>query len=234
MTRSEVLAVSVGRTRQFPWRGRHVTSAIAKSMVDEAVTIGPLGLTGDEQGDRLHHGGPDKAVLAYAGEHYTAWSEEVGPLDYPAFGENLTTIGLMEHDVVLGAVYRIGTAVLQVSQPRQPCYKLAVFHQRPDMAVLTQQTGRVGIYFRVLTPGTVRAGDSITLLSRPEHGITAAETHRILNIDRHDREAARRLLAHPDVLPARWQRTLRKRLDGVLDNQARRLYGSFARGNGPS
>lgn len=230
MTPGEVLAVSVGRTRQLPWRGRHVSSAIGKTPVNEAVSVGPLGLTGDEQADRVHHGGPDKAVLAYASEHYSAWCEQVGSLDYPAFGENLTTTGLLEHDVVLGAVYRIGTAVLQVSQPRQPCYKLAVFHQRPDMAVLTQQTGRTGVYFRVLQPGAVRAGDGITLISQPEHGITAGETHRVLNIDRHDREAARRLLAHPDVLPERWQRTLRKRLDGLLDDQSERLYGSAALG----
>lgn len=127
---------------------------------------------------------------------------------------------------MLGTVYRIGTAVLQATQPRQPCYKLAAFHEQPDLAVRTQQTGRTGIYFRVLQSGTVRAGDVITLVAQPNHGITAAEVHRVLNIDRADRMAARRLLAHPNVLPARWQRALQKRLAGDLDDHTERLYGA--------
>lgn len=182
-----------------------MTTAIAKSPTRDPVAVTRLGLIGDEQGDTVHHGGPDKAVLAYASEHYTAWSEQLGDLAYPAFGENLTTTGLLESTIVLGAVYQIGTTVLQVTQPRQPCYKLAAFHRRPDMAVRTQQTGRTGVYFRVLQPGTVCAGDAIALVSQPRHGITAAETHRVLNIDRLDRAAARRLLAHADVLPAHWR-----------------------------
>lgn len=225
-TPASVLTVSVGRANPVPWQGRTVTTAIAKTKTDEAVEVGNLGLAGDEQADRVHHGGPDKAVMVYPSEHYAAWVAERGLLEHPAFGENLTTTGLLEDDVVLGAVYRIGGTVLQVTQPRQPCYKLAVLHGRRDMAVLTQKTGRTGFYLRVLQPGTVRAGDRIALVSRPAHGITAAEVHRILNVDRSDDAAIRRVLAHPGVIPERWQRTLRKRLGGLDDNQNERLYGT--------
>jgi MOSC domain-containing protein YiiM len=221
-----VLAVSVGVRQTLPWRNRTVTTAIAKVPTAKAVEVGHTGLAGDEQGDRVHHGGPAKAVMVYPSEHYTAWGNDLGRSEFPAFGENLTTAGLLERDVVLGTVYRIGTVTLQVTQPRQPCYKLAAFHDRRDMAVLTQQTGRTGFYLRVLQPGQLRAGDPIEVISRPGHGITAAEVHRVLNLDRNDRAAARHLLAHPDVLPVPWQEKLHNRLTGELDDQSERLYGT--------
>ncbi|MFD7659584.1 MOSC domain-containing protein [Actinosynnema sp. NPDC059797] len=225
MNRGRVLVVSVGVVRPLPWHGRTVASGIAKVPVEGPVEVTRLGLAGDEQGDRKRHGGPDKAVLVYPGEHYRAWAPRLGDLTAPAFGENLTTSGVLEGDVVLGSVYAVGTAVLQVTQPRRPCFRLAAHHGVEDLAVLTQRSGRTGFYCRVLTPGHVTAGDRLDLLSRPGHGITAAEVHRVLNVDRADRAAARRLLDHPDVLPASWATLLGKRLDGHLDDQAERLHG---------
>ncbi|WP_308258421.1 MOSC domain-containing protein [Saccharothrix obliqua] len=222
----EVLVVSVGAARPLSWRGRTVVSGIRKAPVRGPVGITSLGLVGDEQGDRKHHGGPDKAVLVYPGEHYPAWAAQLGDLTAPTFGENLTTNGVLETDAVLGAVYAVGTAVLQVTQPRRPCYRLAVHHGVADMAVRTQRTGRTGFYCRVLRTGHVQAGDGVELLHRPRHGITAAEAHRVLNVDRADLAAARRLLDHPDVLPAAWARLLHDRLDGRLDDQTARLHGS--------
>ncbi|MGB3480917.1 MAG: MOSC domain-containing protein [Mycobacterium sp.] len=171
----QVLTVSTGRVRPLPWRGRAIETAIDKQPTCETVEVGHLGLAGDEQGDRKHHGGPDKAVLGYPAEHYSAWAEILGAVEPPAFGENLTTTGLLESDTVVGSVLLIGSVVLQVSQPRRPCYRLAAFHNHPELAVLTQQTGRTGIYFRVLQPGRLRAGDGIRLLSQPDHGITVAD-----------------------------------------------------------
>ncbi|BBZ32722.1 MOSC domain-containing protein [Mycolicibacterium confluentis] len=225
-----MLAVSVGRVQSLPWRGRVVSTAIAKASTSESVWVGRLGLAGDEQGDREHHGGLDKAVMAYSGEHYPAWSDALGPVSYPAFGENLTTFGLLESDAVIGAVYQVGTVLLQVTQPRRPCYKLSAFHgidkRAGDVAVEVQRSGRTGMYFRVLGPGRLRAGDRLHLLSRPRHGITAAEVHRVLNIDRTDRAGAGRLLEHPDVLPAAWRALLHRRLAGEHEEQAARLYGT--------
>ena len=226
MTDAQVLAVSVGHARPLQWRGRAITTAIAKAPTTEPVEVDQGGLAGDEQGDRVHHGGPDKAVMTYPSEHYAAWSSRLGQVSYPAFGENLTTAGLLEQATVLGSVYRVGTVVVQATQPRRPCYKLAALHGVPDMAVLTQSTGRTGIYFRVLEPGHLRVGDRIRLLSQPGHGITAAEVHRVLNIDRTDLAGARHLLAHPDVLPASWRQTLQKRFTDELDDHTERLYGT--------
>ncbi|WP_344679455.1 MOSC domain-containing protein [Saccharopolyspora taberi] len=189
------------------------------------VEVGELGLAGDEQGDTKHHGGPDKAVLLYPGEHYPVWAGEIGDLATPSFGENLTTRGVTEADVVVGSVYAVGSVVLQVTQPRRPCFKQAAFHGIEDMAVRAQRSGRTGFYCRVLRPGHLRAGDRLELLDRPEHGITAAELHRVMNIDRRDLPAARRLLEHSDALPDAWVGVLRKRLDGDLDDQEQRLHG---------
>ncbi|ANZ40261.1 sulfurase [Lentzea guizhouensis] len=225
MTDARVTVVSTGAVRQLPWHGRDVATAIAKTPTPEPVEVGLLGLAGDEQGDRENHGGPDKAVLLYPGEHYAAWAQEVGELPIPGFGENLTTSGLLETDVVLGAVYEIGTVVLQVSQPRRPCYKLAAHHGIGDMAVRTQRTGRTGFYCRVLRPGQLVRGAGVVLVTRPSHGITAAEVHRVVNLDRDDLDGARRLLDHAGVLPQSWAKMLHRRLDGRLDSQVERLHG---------
>ncbi|SDO32044.1 MOSC domain-containing protein [Lentzea jiangxiensis] len=225
MSKARVVVVSTGAVRQLPWRGRAVPTAIAKAPVEGRVDVGVLGLAGDEQGDRVHHGGRDKAVLLYASEHYASWADEVGVLDTPAFGENLTIAGLLESDLVIGSVHAVGTALLQVSQPRRPCFKLAAHHGVVDMAVRTQRTGRTGVYCRVLRPGDVGAGDGIVLVDQPSHGITAAEVHRVVNVDRDDAEAARHLLRHDGVLPESWVRLLSRRFDGVLEDQAARLHG---------
>ncbi|MGI5132868.1 MOSC domain-containing protein [Pseudonocardia sp. CA-107938] len=222
----KVLAVSVGTVRPLPWRGRALLSGIRKAPVDGPVDVTPLGLAGDEQGDRKHHGGPGRAVLLYPAEHYAAWAPLLGPLVWPAFGENLTTTGLLESDVVLGSVYTVGTVVLQTTQPRRPCHRLAAHHRVDDLAVHMQRTGRTGFYGRVLGAGHVEAGDRIALVQRPRHGITAAEAHRVLNVDRDDLPAARYLLDHADVLPDSWAALLRRRLDGHLDDQIARLHGN--------
>ncbi|RKT54293.1 MOSC domain-containing protein [Saccharothrix australiensis] len=225
MSGGRVSTVSVGVVRPLSWHGRTVVSGIGKRPVDGPVEVTRLGLAGDEQGDRKHHGGPDKAVLVYPDEHYREWARQLGELDRPAFGENLTTTGISEGDAVLGSVYAVGTAVLQVSRPRRPCYRLAAHHGVEDMAVRTQRSGRTGFYCRVLTPGHVAAGDRLEPLHVPRHGITAAEVHRVLNVDRADLAAARRLLDHAEVLPASWVAVLRTRLDGRLDDQGARLHG---------
>ncbi|WP_051791107.1 MOSC domain-containing protein [Amycolatopsis jejuensis] len=221
----QVRTVSTGPVVPLPWRGGTVLSGFRKTPVEGRVEVGKLGLAGDEQGDRKHHGGPHKAVLLYPAEHYPQWTDRLGDLTPPSFGENLTTTGIMETDAVMGALYVVGTVILQVTQPRRPCYKLAAYHGIPDLAVQTQRTGRTGIYCRVLRPGYVETGDGIELLHEPEHGITVAEVHRVINVDRHDLVAANRLLDHPEILPESWIRLLRTRLDGRLDDQTSRLHG---------
>lgn len=146
-------------------------SAFRKQRVEGAVQVGTLGLAGDEQADLRVHGGPEKAVYAYAAAHYAAWTDE-----YPehreqfvpgGFGENLTVAGMMERDLCVGDVHRIGSALLQVCQPRQPCFKLALFFADPRMLRAMVRSGRAGWYYQVVEGGEIRAGDEVQLDQRP-------------------------------------------------------------------
>lgn len=157
--------------RAVPFTRSGTASAIAKAPVEGPVHVGLEGLAGDEQGDRRAHGGPDKAVHVYAFEHYAAWLSELGDRSVlrarGAFGENLSTSGLTEASICLGDKVRIGGVLLEASQPRQPCWKLNDRFDVSDMARRVQRTLRAGWYFRVLEPGTLVAGDPVTLVDRP-------------------------------------------------------------------
>jgi MOSC domain-containing protein YiiM len=206
-----VRAVSSGTTATIPYGRRTMESAIIKTALPGRVPLTTLGIPGDEH--VYHdHGGPDMALLAYPYEHYAHW-REVG-LDLPdhgAFGENLTVTGLLEDDVHLGDVFAIGSATVQICQPRSPCYKLAARFGRKDLAVLFQDTGYIGYLIRVLTEGDIGAGDQMRLVERADHGITIAEAGRVLNTDRNDLEAARRVVA-VDALGSSVRRALEQRL----------------------
>lgn len=126
------------------------------------------GLEGDQQGDTRHHGGPEKAVHHYPREHYGAWREDGITAEAPGFGENISTLGMTEADICIGDVYQLGTSVLQISQGRQPCWRLNARFDRPDMAYLVQKTARTGWYYRVLVEGEITAGDPLHLTERPK------------------------------------------------------------------
>lgn len=162
-------AVLLGQARPYTRPGS--ISAIDKRATTGVVRIETLGLVGDEQGDPRVHGGPDKAVHHYPFDHYARWREDLGDLDRlkaaGAFGENLSSRGLTEDEVCLGDRFRIGTALLEVSQGRQPCWKLSDRFEVADMVRRVQDSGRTGWYYRVMEPGAVRAGDTMTLAARP-------------------------------------------------------------------
>src|SRR5690606_1145821 len=163
---ASLLAVLIGSA--VPYTRPGSMSGIAKRPVDATLDIGVSGLRGDEQGDLRVHGGPDKAVHHYPFDHYAAWRGELGAhalLDAAgAFGENFSTLGWTEQTVCIGDVVQAGTAVLEVSQGRQPCWKLNDRFDVPDMARRLQASGRTGWYYRVPEPGKVRVGDSLHLL----------------------------------------------------------------------
>jgi MOSC domain-containing protein YiiM len=155
-----------------PLGRRQVPSGIDKRPLAGRHGVGITGLAGDAQGDTKHHGGPEKALHHYALDHYTRWRAGhpgLGPrLARPgAFGENISTLGMTEADVCIGDTYRLGTALVQVSQGRQPCWRLNERFDNPAMARLVQETGRTGWYYRVLQEGSVAAGDVIRLVERP-------------------------------------------------------------------
>jgi MOSC domain-containing protein YiiM len=193
--------------------------------VDVPLRLGLTGLEGDAQADLRVHGGPDKAVCVYPTEHLAPWSERLGRRLAPAaFGENFSVTGLLESDVCLGDVYRVGTALVQVTQPRQPCYKLATRQGEPQFALWVQETGRTGYYFRCLEPGEVRPGDAITLVKRPAPGCTIAEANRLLHHDKRDGAGLERLLA-VEALSASLRRTFEEYLAGTPADPAIRLQG---------
>jgi len=161
-----VVSVNVSLPKTVEWQGRRVTTAIFKEPVEGRIRIRRTGLVGDRQADPSVHGGPLKAVYAYPSEHYPFWRRELGRTDLPwgSFGENLTTEGLSEETVRIGDRVRVGSAILTVTQPRLPCYKLGVRFGRLDMVRRFLASGRSGFYLAIVEPGDVAAGDPIEFL----------------------------------------------------------------------
>ncbi|MBY0576801.1 MAG: MOSC domain-containing protein [Gallionellaceae bacterium] len=214
--------------RALPYTRPGSWSAIAKQPVEGPVQVHREGLTGDEQGDRRVHGGPDKAVHLYATEHYPLWRGELGArpvLGAPgAFGENLSTQGVTEADVCLGDRLRIGGALLEVSQSRQPCWKLNDRFGVPDMALRVQQTLRTGWYCRVLEPGSLQAGDAITLIARPHPDWPLLRLIELLYHRPLDRELLTQVRDLP-LVPS-WRRMIETRLAcGEVESWAARIEG---------
>ena len=223
----QVLAVLRGPAVAFTRPGSR--SAIAKYAVAGPLAVGALGLEGDEQGDPRVHGGPDKAVHQYAQEHYPAWQSELGALAVlaapGAFGENLASSGMTEHDLCLGDQVRVGSVLLEVSQSRQPCWKLSDRFGVPDMARRVQQTGRTGWYYRVLQTGTLQAGDSFTLIERPWPQWSLARVIAVLYHQPFDAAVLRDLAALP--LTPSWRRLVEGRLArGAAEDWAARMEGT--------
>lgn len=165
-----VVSVNVSLPKTVEWRGRKVTTGIFKEPVEGLVRIRRTGLEGDRQADPSVHGGPMKAVYAYPSEHYPSWRRELErpDLGWGAFGENLTIEGLEEGQVHIGSRLRIGSAVLKVTQPRMPCYKLGIRFGRIDMVRRFLASGRSGFYLAVVEEGDVAAGDPIERLGIDE------------------------------------------------------------------
>jgi MOSC domain-containing protein YiiM len=160
---AQLVAVSVGRPREVEWQGEKVLTSIFKEQVAGRVRVGRLNIEGDEQSDLEVHGGEDKAVYAYPSEHYAFWREQLPGVALPwgVFGENLTVEGLLEDGVHVGDRFRIGTAEFVVTEPRMPCYKLALRLGRTDMVKRFMKSGRTGFYLAVLKEGETGAGDAI-------------------------------------------------------------------------
>jgi MOSC domain-containing protein YiiM len=207
---AHVRTVAVGRPRDVPGPrdGDTTRTAIGKEPVEGPVDVGPENLAGDEQADRVHHGGPDKSVYVYGEEDLAWWRDELGALDDLVFGQNLTTVGRDLREAVVGERWRIGTAEFRVAQPRTPCFKLGLRAGDPSLPRRFTAAVRPGVYLRVTTTGTLAAGDAVHVLEQPSHGLTVAEAFTILH---HQRDRAVRLLEAPE-LPADWHVWARERL----------------------
>ncbi|MCL1527241.1 MOSC domain-containing protein [Xanthomonas nasturtii] len=219
-------SVAIGSVRGFTRPGSH--SAIDKRAVQGAVQLGMEGLQGDAQGDRRVHGGPDKAIHHYPRDHYAAWRDELGAhglLDAAgAFGENLSSVGLTEAEVCLGDRFALGTAVVEVSQVRQPCWKLSDRFGVRELARRVQETGRTGWYYRVLQPGSVAAGDLLTLQARPHPQWTLSRLQQLLYARKVDVAAVTAVLQLP-LVPS-WRTLFERRLQrSEVESWSKRLDG---------
>ena len=205
----KIVSVNVGMPREVVWKGMRVQTAIFKEPVDGPVTISKLNLAGDKQADLTVHGGSEKAVYAYPAEHYEYWREELPDVAFSwgKFGENLTTEGLGEDTLCIADRLRVGSAVLMVTQPRMPCYKLALRFDRDDMIKRFLTSQRSGFYFSVVEEGEVRAGSEVEILSRDPHRVSVVDVVRLYLGQTRDPELLQRAM-NVSALPRNWKAEL--------------------------
>lgn len=202
-----ISSVNVGRPRTVEYRGGAVSTGIYKLPVEGPVRVEGVNLVGDDQADRRAHGGIDKAIYAYASEDYEWWSQQLGRVLPPGmFGENLTTRGIDVGGAVVGQRWRIGDVVLEVSQPRLPCFKLGIRMEDPGFPEVFSASLRPGSYLRIVEEGSLAAGDGVEVGPPPGHGLTVTDIARIYS---RDRAEAGRLLEAAE-LSDRWKRWARK------------------------
>ena len=202
-TRARVLSVNVGGAREFEYNGRPAKSAIWKSPVAGRTRAQGVNLDGDDQADRKAHGGPDKAVYAYAIEDVRWWEREIGrSLEHGEFGENLTTEGIEVNDALVGERWEIGTTVLEISEPRIPCWRLGVRMNDKMFPRRFTEALRPGPYLRIIVEGELGAGDEIRIVEKPDHNLTVRDVFRIYTRDRHE---VKRLLDIP-AMSESWRR----------------------------
>lgn len=208
-----LISINVGRPREVEWHGKTVRTSIFKEPVAGPVRVQKLGLAGDEQADLSVHGGADKAVYVYPSEHYSYWRDELSGLELPwgAFGENLTTEGLSEGSLHIGDRLGIGSGEFLVTQPRLPCFKLAIRFGRPDIVKRFLRSGRTGFYLAVLQEGSISPGDPIQVLSEAQPSLTVAEITRLYTADEAEQDSLRRA-SEVAALPESWREHFRNRL----------------------
>jgi MOSC domain-containing protein YiiM len=209
-----LVSVNVGRPRLVSWRGRVVSTGIFKGPVAGRVMLRRLNLDGDRQADLTVHGGRNKAVYVYPSEHYPRWRAELSrpDLSYASFGENFTTEGLDETRVNIGDEFRVGSARVVVTQPRQPCFKLGLRFGRADMVRLFHESRLSGFYLAVREEGEVGEGDALELVRRDEQNVTVADLYGLFSGDETSPDVLRRALL-VEALPDGWRKSLRGLLE---------------------
>ena len=223
LARGSLLSVNVGGIREFEFNGGPAISAIWKAPVTGRVAARGVNLEGDDQADRAAHGGPDKAVYAYAIEDLRWWAQELGQsLENGQLGENFTTEGIDVNGALVGERWEIGSAVFEVSEPRVPCWRLGVRMEDKLFPRRFTKAGLPGAYLRIVAEGDVGAGDEIRVVQRPEHDLTVGDVFRIFT---RDRDEATRLLSVPQ-LSSSWKRWAEVR----LEKSERRRAGPTAPG----
>lgn len=231
MKRLELVSIQIGLPRTLGAADaaepmdREWTTGFFKEPAEGSLWVTRTGITGDGQADLAHHGGPDKAINVYPLDHYADWSAELN-LELPngAFGENFTTSGLTEENVCVGDVFAAGELRVQVTQPRQPCWKLSRRWRIKDLAARLEHTGRTGWYFRVLNEGSIQAGVALELIERPSPRWSIAAANVVMHRRKNDIPLSLELAACPQ-LSASWQKSLAGRATGGAADSRERLRG---------
>ncbi|WP_201007513.1 MOSC domain-containing protein [Paenibacillus glycanilyticus] len=223
MKYGQIISINIGKPTPMQYNKKNITTSIFKKPVYNVLGLNFDGFVGDFQSELKYHGGKDKAVCVYSYEHYPYWEQELErSLYYGAFGENLTIFGFTEPEVCIGDIFQLGSAIVQISQPRQPCFKLAARYHSPLLPIKFQQSGLTGYYLRVLQPGEVSYKDELILLHAQPQRITVALANQIMHHYKHSPGAVEELL-NVNELSASWRTTLQKRRLGIKIDSSERL-----------
>jgi len=215
-----IISLNVGKPELVIVNDQPVSTSIFKEPIADRVMLRTLNLDGDRQADLSVHGGPDKAVYVYPSEHYLFWKHELPQMELPwgMFGENLTTTGLLETETHIGDRFRVGSAEVKVTQPRMPCYKLAIRFERNDIIKRFLVSERTGFYLSVLKEGEVGAGDEFELLERNTSDVRVVDVIRLYSSDKRDLDLLRHAIAS-ESLPNSWRDHFRERLSKLNDKR---------------
>ncbi len=214
----KLISVNVGLPRVVMSNGDPVSTGIFKEPVAGRVMLRTLNLDGDRQADLSVHGGPSKAVYAYPSEHYDYWKRELPgmALSWGMFGENFTSAGLFESELNIGDKFRVGSAVVMVTEPRMPCYKLGIKFGRSDIVKRLLASERTGFYFAVLQEGEVGAGDPIELMEKRERSVRVSDITQLYTREKRNVGLLRRAI-EVDALPESWKGYFQHRLEKLTN-----------------
>lgn len=207
-----IQSINVRTPQEFPYGDKTLLSAIDKKPVHGKIFLSTLNFDGDQQADLNFHGGADKAVCVYSHDHYVFWESVLGTkLAFGAFGENLTITGASEEDIWIGDVFELGEAMVQVTQPRQPCFKLATKLNQPKLPLMIQHTGFTGFYFRVLKEGFVSSEDTLKLVERNSDSVSILYANKLKYRDKTNLDGIKKMLSLT-ALSKDWTETFTNRL----------------------
>jgi len=208
-----ITSINIGTPREVTYaEDRKLKTSLQRKQVKDKVFLDLLGFEGDQVADPINHGGRDKAVCGYPANHYSVWEEELSRNMPPAsFGENLTIEGLVEDQIHIGDIFRIGEAEVQCTQPRQPCHKLTKVFGYSKLASRIQELGYCGYYFRVLKQGWLEKGMTLERIHSDKENISVLDAHYLMYRDKNKYAAIEKLMAHP-ALSESWKNSFGKRL----------------------
>ncbi|PYZ92352.1 MOSC domain-containing protein [Salipaludibacillus keqinensis] len=209
--KANIISLNVGKPRTLNGLNQTIVTAIEKKSIDQQIFLAKEQLDGDEQADKVHHGGPDKAVCVYSFNHYPYWEEKLSKKLSPgAFGENLTVKGLLEDEVHIGDLFRWGEAQVQISQPRKPCHKLAKRFEIPTLVKQVSDSGYTGFYFRVIKEGMVSADTPLQFIKRFSD-VSLAEVNETFYHKHSDEASVSRIASIPELADS-WSEMMENQL----------------------